>query len=135
MSSAFGSEEPGGQQPTNEESSPPPKTPDTDAVPDSGLLDEVLEETLSLSPNRGIGQEELNVLLNVAKRHRGQQLSLAPVAVDLVQSILRFRFANLKIDASKWEEMSAQIAGTLMEDEQSCQRLEKFWGRLGEALP
>jgi hypothetical protein len=103
-------------------------------LPDPGLLEEVLRETLSARPQTNCSPAEMKVLLDVAQRYQGHELSLEPVAIDLVESILRFRFHRLKVEPSLWRSVSSSIAETLMEDQYSLERLNAFWRRLAEAI-
>jgi hypothetical protein len=134
-SSAFGPGDSSGRTRSGEPSEQNRQRTASDSIPDPGLLEEVLQETLASSPAGGIPRDELRALLNVAQRYKGQPLTQEPVATELVLSILQSRFGQLKVEAEQWRTMSHQIAGTLMDDEHSAQRLLTFWRRLVEALP
>ena len=83
---------------------------------DRELLDRVLEQTLARI-NEGVLFEapDMNALKEVARRYRGQPLSLEPVAVELVQAALR-----------------PQVARMLIDDPTAHDRLQGFWDRLSQ---
>ena len=112
-------------------SEPPPSEEKT---ADGGLLEQVLQETLFGSGEGGSLDEPLMAsLVEVARRHQGQPLSLDPVLVDLVQAIVRINLSHLAARDADWQAMSRQIAATLWEDQPSQGRLERLWTRLSEA--
>jgi hypothetical protein len=102
-------------------------------VPDSSLLEEVLKETLaSGSSGEAIRAEDLSPLVDVARRHRGVQLELEPVVVELVESILKARFGHMSRSPELWRHVSLQIASTLYESSENRERLKRFWDHLSE---
>jgi hypothetical protein len=113
-----------------EEAAPGPADP----IPDLPLLEKVLKETLSAPlPPGPLRDSEWQALLEVARRHRGQALVLEPVAIDLVQAMLRTRFDRLQLPDDSWQHMSREIATTLLDDPQTHSRLERFWSQLTES--
>lgn len=112
----------------DEQSEPP-----ADQLADPSILERVLEETLSESEaGTAVAPEELEALVQVARRHRGSSLVLEPVAVELVEAVLRARFSQLRISPAAWKRLSREIAGTLYDDPHLQQRLGRFWGQLSE---
>lgn len=106
---------------------------DAEANVDPGLMEKVLRETLLAEDgDKPIDPAELDVLLQVARRHAGESLSLEPVTVDLVQSFLAHRFGNQLRGAGDWDKMPREIAETLWEDPHSHDRLEVMWSQLVE---
>lgn len=105
-------------------------------APDLPLLEQVLQETLaggtSTDPLR---RQQWQALVEVARRHRGEALVLEPVAVDLVEALLRSRFDQLQLPADSWQHMSRVIATTLLDDPHAQARLATFWGQLSESVP
>ena len=113
---------------------PSESPPSEEKSADGGLLEQVLQETLFGSGDKGSLDEPLMAsLVEVARRHQGQLLTLEPVLVDLVQAIVRINLSHLAAKDADWQAMSRQIAATLWEDELSQARLERFWNRLSEA--
>ena len=108
---------------------------DAELSVDEDVMEKVLQETLSAADSdEPIGKAELEVLLSVARRHAGQQLSLEPITVELVESILLQRFGE-PLQASKhWKGMPRDVAGTLWEGPDSHDRLERLWNRLAEVI-
>ena len=96
---------------------------------DASLLDEVLQNTLSLS---SVAPHELADLIDVGRRYCGQPLAWQPIAVELVQVILRHRLSAVTATDGQ-REMAEQIAESLMEDPHSESRLRAFWDQLVEA--
>ena len=107
---------------------------DADQMPDRNFLERVLRETiLATETSEPIAPAEMDSLSKVARRHHSAALTLDPVAVDLVHSILRARFSFGQSRTGFWKTMSRQIAGTLMDDPGSRERLTALWDRLREA--
>ena len=114
----------------------PSETPpsEVEKTPESGLLEQVLQKTLSAAGEGGsLDEPQLAALVEVARRHQGRPLSIDPVIVDLVRAILHINFSRLPASDAVWQVMSRQIAATLWDDRRSQERLERFWARLSEA--
>jgi hypothetical protein len=112
----------------------PSEPPPEEKSAEGGLLEQVLQETLFGSGEKGSLDEPLMAsLVEVARRHSGRPLMLDPVLVDLVQAIVRINLGHRAGKDADWQAMSRQIATTLWEDEPSQARLERFWNRLSEA--
>jgi len=102
-------------------------------VSDPMLLERVLRQTLLDPAGSGFGDPVyLEALGDVARRHRGAALSLEPVAVDLVRTVLGVFFGGMTHGAALSGAMAAPIAASLCEDQRAHQRLEAMWTRLGE---
>lgn len=120
-----------------EELSRPPAEPaaPADVPEDSSLLDQVVRETISAADtDEPLDPEQMDALLSVARRHRGQPFALAPVATDLVRSIVDTRFHSAIADQNARQQMAQQIAETLVNTEATCERLRRMWTRLCEAV-
>jgi hypothetical protein len=100
---------------------------------DGQLLEKVLEQTLARI-NEGVLFEapDMNALKEVARRHRGQRLSLDPVAVELVQAAMRPQFGSLALTPQVWQQLTTQVARMLVEDPTAHDRLQGFWDRLSQ---
>ena len=95
------------------------------------LLELVLQETIDRAD-----PEEIDALLQVARRHTDEPLS-AEVLEDLVATILKSGFGKPweKLgDGDARKEMVRQIAETLLDDDGARERLESLWRRLSEAV-
>jgi hypothetical protein len=104
---------------------------DAETPMDPRVMEQVLEETLlSTESDRPLDADELQALARVGLRHTGQPLSLEPVAVELVESILRHRFGERIEKSPAWTEMPRAIAATLWDSPDAHQRLDRLWGRL-----
>ncbi len=101
-------------------------------LPDRAALEKVLSETLSDKPAEPLHDRELQALLSVAKRHRNAAISLEPIVVELVESILRSRLMRVEAPAEYWREMSLAIATTLFETPAVKTRLTGLWSSLLE---
>ncbi len=100
-------------------------------TPPGALMEEVLRQTLqSAEPNSAEDEAEAAVLRGVAVRCQGRPFELEPVAVGLVEAMLRARFSETLYRGSTWHSMSQQIAQRLYEDPLSRGRLETLWTRL-----
>lgn len=97
-------------------------------------MDRVLRETLAAAdPDAPLEAAELEALLQVARRHGNADLSLQPVAVELVEAVLWTRFRAVSGRGDLWQSLAVRIAATLWEDPTSRGRLQVLWSRLTEA--
>jgi hypothetical protein len=69
----------------------------------------------------------------IATRHANVELSLEPVARELVAGLLAAKFRCLACPADVWEGLAVPIARTLWEDPTCRARLQSLWTRLTEA--
>lgn len=101
---------------------------------DPALLESVLKQTLAnFNSPGGLDRGEFDRLREVVRRNRGRPFDLDPVAVELVDALLRDQLpASLDRDAQK--AMSAQIAQTLYEDPAAHDRFQALWLRLSSEL-
>ncbi len=101
---------------------------------DLKFFQDILQHTLmSPNPAEAVTPEEYESLLEVARRHRGEPLSLDPVAVELVQAMLKSYFRISKELPKLWNDMAHEIARTLHEDKVLSERLKRLWSKLVEA--
>jgi hypothetical protein len=107
----------------------PPQSPSS-SESDRAALEEALNETLNQESYPSIGQEALAALNQVAQRYPGSKLSLDPITVELVDSILWMRISRQGQSASYWLEMSREIAVLLYESPASKERLVNLWDSL-----
>lgn len=104
------------------------------AEPD--LIERVLQETLTASATGApLDSHEMAALQDVARRHRGADLTSQPVLVDLVAALLQARFSALAGRGPLCQTLAERIAETLWGDPLSQQRLYLLWARLTEAVP
>lgn len=107
-----------------------PERPAAQPPVDRNLLEKVLQETMAVV---SVGPNELSALIDVGRRHAGQPLALEPVAVELVDAILRHRLPSINMQGPSRHEMLVQIAEAMLDDPRSEQRLKGLWARLTEA--
>ena len=101
---------------------------------DSKFLDQILETTReAVDGDTSITPQELECLLDVARRHRQKELCLEPVLVELVQAILLANYGHLQRDSQFWEQTSTKMAVVLYESPATLPRLQNLWHRLQEA--
>lgn len=106
-----------------------------EASTDTELMERVLRETLAVTEaNLPLDGAELTALENVARKFIDTTLSVQPVVVALVQTILSARFASLGSGPDLCQAVSLRIAETLWEDPTSQARLLRLWARLTEAV-
>lgn len=114
----------------------PPRPADAavppEAAADPALMERVLRETLAAGDSgRPYDHHELAALREVARRHPAEPFGLHPVAREMVDAILRVRFAGGFHAAESRSAMAARIAETFCEDPVSAERLKALWVRLG----
>ena len=95
---------------------------------DWGLLDKVLNETQDDGGQLDPAIQQ--ALEAVARRHRGRPLIVDPVAVELVEAVLKTQLDDPALLAAPLRAMALRIAGTLCEDPLMNERLQAFWDRL-----
>ena len=124
--------------PDPKRSARPTETQTTAAQPstppaDPHLLEKVVQETLAaMGAGETVDSVDLQRLRNIAHRRKGQNLTLEPVVVEMVRALLGPNFAGLNDDPEVFLAMSTQVARSLMDDPESCRRLEILWSRLSE---
>ncbi|MEX0712151.1 MAG: hypothetical protein WD278_07360 [Pirellulales bacterium] len=102
---------------------------------DRSLLEKVVEQTLlNLGGSEPMAPEDVAALREVASRHSGRVFGLEPVAVEMVEAVLRGQFEQLHTDQSR-RAIAAEVATTIYEDQVSHDRLLALWNRLSEAQP
>ncbi len=114
----------------SESRSPETQAPAPSAA-DRDLLESVLQWTeATLAADDLPEAADMDALREVARRYRGEPLSPGPVAVELVQAMLRTRFRAHVDWQPVWQNASTLIAETLLEDPGSRRRLEVLWEHL-----
>jgi hypothetical protein len=98
---------------------------------DASVMEKVLEETLrAVDSDPPLDASEINSLAQIGRRYGGQPLSVEPMVVELVESILQQRFGQQIRSSAQWSDMPREIAQTLWDSPEAHQRLERLWGRL-----
>lgn len=103
-------------------------------IEDRGLLERVLRETISAMEGDSVEPQCMQRLLQVAKRYENQELTLDPIAIELVLGVVEHSFQQFQPPAEGWRTVSERIASVLMDDPQASERLKRFWARLVEAV-
>ena len=100
---------------------------------DEKALTRVLLETISSTT---YGQEleagEMEAMRRIGRQYAGKELTLNPIATDLVESILKCRIGDRLGPPERLETMSREIARTLWHSPHTYDRLVVFWARLSE---
>lgn len=134
MAPAFDREGAGSRKPDAAGERRQDKSPGEEVV-DRALLEKVIEQTLlSLGGSEPSSPEDLAALREVARRHSGRLFGLEPVAVEMVEAVLRDQLEHLRTHQSR-RAMVVEIATTLYEDQDSHDRLLALWNQLSEAQP
>jgi uncharacterized protein involved in exopolysaccharide biosynthesis len=106
---------------------------DESAAPD--FLKEVMSQTVAaMSSTRELSPKVFAGLLEVAKRHPNEPLSLDPIAMELVAACLQVQFPALTQREALSQRMYAWVASSLLDDPAARQRMAELWARLGEAI-
>ncbi len=106
------------------------------AEPDApDFLKQVLSQTVAgITSTRELSPKVFAALLEVAKRHPGEPLSLDPIAIDLVAACLQVQMPAIAARESLSRRMYTWVASSLLDDPAAQQRLSELWARLGEAI-
>ena len=99
------------------------------------LLDSVLRRTAEDGSGATLDAADRDAFEEVARRYRGQPLTLEPVAVELVQAVLSVHFQGFSCPREALRQLSSEVAQTILDDPVAGPRLEAFWGRFGEVQP
>jgi hypothetical protein len=93
-------------------------------------LKQILNQPDIRSSNLNLESVDTILLLPVAHAHAGKPLTLEPVAVELVQAMLKSHFNAKTLPPPTMQSAARTIAATLMEDPGSRERLERLWSKL-----
>jgi hypothetical protein len=100
------------------------------------LLERVVAETTSQLA--GPLEHDANLwpaLLQVAERYAGQPMTLEPVGVALLESLLGPSFPVLAARPALLSKAARTVAQTLLADPAARRRLENLWHELSEGRP
>lgn len=108
------------------------------AADDSGVAPDFLKEVMSqtvagITSTRELSPKVFTALLEVAKRHPGEPLTLDPIAIELVGACLSVQMPAIAAREALSRRMYAWVASSLLDDPVAQQRLSELWARLGEA--
>jgi hypothetical protein len=103
---------------------------------DATFWEKVLRQTTEGEGGCGsLNPAERDGLLAVARRYRGQPLTVEPVATALVEAVLSPHLSRDPRMAEFWQVAYLYIAQTQMDDPHAHELLERFWSRLqGDVL-
>ncbi|MGO8744495.1 MAG: hypothetical protein ACLQNE_00765 [Thermoguttaceae bacterium] len=106
-------------------------------APDNpALLDRVLQQTCgAILPDEPLSEADRQAVQDVVCRHRGQPLSLVPVATNLVHALLKSQFQGVESFALFGQALAGRVAQALMEDPAASARLGVLWDRLSGGKP
>ena len=94
------------------------------------MLDRAL---VSPDPSETVFPRDLEALSEVCRRLGGQPFCLEPVAVELVQAVLRDFYGGETSPKDAWRSISLDIAQTLLDDPALSERFSGLWARLVRA--
>jgi hypothetical protein len=98
------------------------------------FLQQVMSQTLAgYGSTRELSPQVYVALLDVAKRHPGEPLTLDPVAIELVAACLQVQMPAIVAREALSRRMCTWVAGSILDDPAARQRLAELWARLGEA--
>ena len=72
---------------------------------------------------------EMAAIRNVARQHAGSEFNQDPIAIELVESLLRLRLRRNQTD-EWWKAISGQIAEVLCETPATAVRMQSLWNQL-----
>jgi len=102
---------------------------------EQSVLDDVLKATMASDEALShINERSHAGFLRVAKQYAGQELTLEPVGIALVQSVLTETFSGAIVNDDRQAKMAADIAQSLMTNPTASARLTAFWKKLQEAV-
>ncbi|TVQ54516.1 MAG: hypothetical protein EA377_05345 [Phycisphaerales bacterium] len=104
------------------------------ARPDPAEMVRILDCTLKRDARalQALKDQEQGVLYEVAQRHSGQAFCFAPVAVDLIDAMIRLQLGLPSQRSQGFTEIVRAIAATLWEDQHCRSRLNQLWIMLNE---
>jgi hypothetical protein len=98
--------------------------------PDASLLEKVLVQTLNDQSVQSLEAGDREILRAVARRHSGAAFAFEPIAVELVEALLRSQLAPGAEPSESWGVMCRQIAQTMFDDPVSHNHLNALWNLL-----
>lgn len=109
--------------------------PDDDLGAAPQFLQQVMSQTLAgYGSTRELSPKVYAALLEVARRHPGEPLSLDPVAIELVAACLQVQMPAIAARETLSRRLYTWVASSILDDPAARQRLTELWARLGEAL-
>jgi hypothetical protein len=98
------------------------------------LLETALERAEKvLSGDDPLELADVEAVRAVGRRRPGEAFSLEPVAIELVEAVLRAQFPGIEDRNDLGREIARYIARTLWEDDYSRVRLEALWSHISGA--
>jgi hypothetical protein len=120
---------PGDHRPADDKPSAARAEPSTDST----LMEGILRETIRALETKGAtNQGDFDALFGVATRFKGMQLTLNPVAKELVAALFKGGFPRLAQSEELRDQISLQVAESLLGDPLQAKLLEHFWAILCE---
>jgi hypothetical protein len=102
---------------------------------EQSVLDDVLKATMSSDEALlQINERSHQAFLKVARQYTGQELTLDPVAIALVQAVLAETLNGRIVSEDRHAIMASEIAESLVTNPTASARLAAFWNKLQEAV-
>jgi hypothetical protein len=102
---------------------------------EQSVLDDVLKATMSSDVALlQINERSHQAFLKVARQYTGQELTLDPVAIALVQAVLAETLNGRIVSEDRHAIMASEIAESLVANPTASARLAAFWKKLQEAV-
>jgi hypothetical protein len=102
---------------------------------EQSVLDDVLKATMSSDVALlQINERSHQAFLKVARQYTGQELTLDPVAIALVQAVLAETLNGRIVSEDRHAIMASEIAESLVTNPTASARLAAFWNKLQEAV-
>jgi hypothetical protein len=100
------------------------------------LLDQVLAQTVTaLAGGESHAPEFVQDMRQIAGRHRGEAVTAAAVATELIEAALQYAWPAWARAADDRRQLLNDIVDLLLNDSPSRARLEKIWEKLSKAGP
>ena len=102
------------------------------APPRDTFLERVVQETMV--NQQSLGSDDLKALQGIARRYPDADLTVDPIGVELVGSILQRRVSANVLSPQVAHEIATAIAQSLFENPDTCERLQGLWRQLCESV-
>ena len=102
---------------------------------EQSVLDDVLKATMSSDEALSrINERSHEGFLKVARQYAGQELTLDPIGIALVEAVLTETFSGRIVNEVRHAKMAADIAESLVTNPTASARLAAFWNKLQETV-
>lgn len=104
---------------------------DNSSEVESSLLDAIVQQTAAAFDDQSLAQtRDLPRLRDIAQRHAGDVLTLDPILIELIETLLESHLPLLARSATLRSKVARSVSQTLFDNPVCRGRLELLWSQL-----